>query len=114
MGDGTATIGELRDRVRQFVRARDWERFHSPKDLAMAISIEASELLEQFLWRWPIPASKLSPEDRVSAAEELADILIYGLSFANALELDVSDAVLGKLAKDEAEYPVARFRGRAP
>ena len=80
----------------------------------MAISIEASELLEIFLWREPGPPAAWSPEFRSAVAEELADVVIYGLSLANALELDLSDAVLAKLVKDEAKYPSDRYRGRAP
>jgi NTP pyrophosphatase (non-canonical NTP hydrolase) len=113
MVDGTTTVAALRAQVRQFVRERDWERFHLPKDLAMAISIEASELLEPFLWREPDRATTLSPEDRSAVAEELADVVIYGLSLADVLEVDLSDAVLAKLKKDEAKYPADQFRGRA-
>ncbi len=114
MVDGTTTIGALRARVRQFVRERDWERYHLPKDLAIAISIEASELLERFLWREPVPAANLSPEERSAIAEELADVVIYGLSLADVLEVDLSDAIRAKLKKDETRYPADRFRGRAP
>jgi len=103
----------LRTAVRRFVRERDWERFHLPKDLAIAISVEASELLERFLWRDPAPAATLSSEDRSAIAEELADVVIYGVSLADVLEVDLSDAVLAKLKKDEAKYPADRYRGRA-
>ena len=113
MVDATTSVGELRERVRQFVHARDWERFHSPKDLAMAISIEASELLELFLWRGSGTPAELSSADRSAVAEELADVLIYGLSLANALEMDLSEAMLAKLKKDEAKYPPEEYRGRA-
>ena len=112
MVDATTTVGQLRERVRRFVHARDWEQFHTPKDLAMAISIEASELLERFLWR-ESESNTLSPEDRSALGEELADVVIYGLTLADALDLDLSDEVLSKLRLDEAKYPVDRFRGRA-
>ena len=113
MVDATTSVGELRDRVRQFVHARDWESFHTPKDLAMAISIEASELLELFLWQGSGSPAELSSEDRSAVADELADVLIYGLSLANALEMDLSEAMLAKIKKDEAKYPPDRYRGRA-
>jgi len=113
MVDSGTSVAQLRERVRLFVHARDWERFHSPKDLAMAISIEASELLENFLWREPGPLATWSPEVRDAVGEELADILIYGLSFANVLDLDLSEAILAKLKKDEAKYPRDQYRGRA-
>ena len=114
MADATTTVADLRERVREFVHARDWERFHTPKDLALAISIEASELVERFLWRDTRPAADLSREERVGIADELADVVIYGLSLVNALDLDLSEAVLRKLGKDVAKYPVDAFRGRAP
>ena len=79
----------------------------------MAISIEASELLERFLWRGLGTLAELSSEDRSAIAEELADVLIYGLSLANALDMDLSEAILAKLKKDEAKYPSDRYRGRA-
>ena len=79
----------------------------------MAISIEAAELLEIFLWRATEPPAHLTPEDRSAVEEELADVFIYGLSLANALQLDLSDVVLTKLKKDEAKYPADRYRGRA-
>ncbi len=110
--DATTTVDELRERVRRFVHERDWERFHVPKELATAISIEASELLERFLWREAVPAASLSSADRSAAAEELADV-IYGLSLADVLGVDLSETVFEKLAKDEAKYPADRFRGRA-
>jgi len=113
MVDATTSVGQLRERVRQFVHARDWESFHTPKELAMAISIEASELLDLFLWRGAAGATDLLPADRSAVAEELADVVIYCLSLANALDLDLSDAVFSKLRVDEAKYPVDRFRGRA-
>ena len=79
----------------------------------MAISIEASELLERFLWRESETPADMSSEDRTAVADELADVLIYGLSLANSLEMDLSEAVLAKLKKDEAKYPPDRYRGRA-
>lgn len=79
----------------------------------MAISIEASELLDLFLWRGAEESKDLEPGARSAVAEELADVVIYGLSLANALDLDLSDAVVSKLGRDESKYPVDRFRGRA-
>src|SRR5437016_7721747 len=113
MVDATTSVGQLRERVRQFVHARDWESFHTPKDLAIAISIEASELLDVFLWHADAGTKELQPADRSAVAEELADVIIYGLSLANALDLDLSDAVHANLRLDESKYPVDRFRGRA-
>src|SRR5207302_9565969 len=109
MADATTSVGELRDRVRQFVRARDWERFHAPKDLAMAISLVASELLERFLWRGSGTPAELSSEDRSAISEELADVLIYGLSLANALEMDLPDAMLAQITKDDTKSHPERY-----
>ncbi|HEY7587225.1 MAG TPA: nucleotide pyrophosphohydrolase [Thermoplasmata archaeon] len=114
MADTTATVRELRDCVQEFVRARDWERFHNPKDLAVALSIEASELLQRFLWEPPRPPESYAPDDRAAFADELADVAIYTLSFANAMGIDLSEAVLAKVSKNEAKYPAERFRGLAP
>jgi NTP pyrophosphatase (non-canonical NTP hydrolase) len=112
MADDSTTVAMLRERVDAFVRARDWGRFHVPKDLAIALSVEASELLERFLWRDHAPGA-LPPDERAGVADELADVLIYGLSLGNALGLDVSDAILSKLERNEARYPAERVRGRA-
>jgi dCTP diphosphatase len=114
MVDADTSVGQLRTRVAAFVHARDWERFHIPKELAIALSIEASELLEVFLWRDPGPPAQWPAEVRRAVSEELADVLIYGLSLANAIGLDLSDAILAKLGTDEAKYPADLFRGRAP
>src|SRR5713226_6910528 len=102
MVDATTSVGQLRERVREFVHVRDWESFQTPKDLAMAISIEASELLDLFLWRGAAGSNDLLPADRSAVAEELADVVIFSLSLANALDLDLSDAVFSKIRVDEA------------
>lgn len=113
MTDATTTFGELRSRADRFVREREWEPYHNPKDLSIALSIEASELVERFLWQEPPKPEHLPPEERRAIAEELADVIIYGLHLSNALDLDLSDAILAKLEKNAAKYPVERFRGRA-
>jgi len=113
MSDATTTVAALRDRVRAFVRERDWEGYHNLKDLATALSVEASELLELFLWRPAVPASEMGSEDRAAVADEIADVVIYGLHIANALSIDLSDAVTAKVARSAEKYPVERFRGRA-
>lgn len=114
MVDAGTSLESLQARVAAFVEAREWVQFHVPKDLAIAISVEAAELLEIFQWRDPGPPESWRPEVRAAVAEELADVLIYGLSLANVLRLDLANTILAKLAKDEAKYPVDRFRGRAP
>ena len=111
MTDATTTVAALRSRVATFVRARDWEKFHRLSNLAKAISVEAAELLELFQWRGE--SDPLDVRLRTRAEEELADVVIYGVSLADVLEVDLSDAVLAKLKKDEAKYPADRYRGRA-
>ncbi len=112
MGDG-ATLGELRRRVADFVAKRNWEGYHNPKDLAIALAVEASELLELFQWRSVEQVEALLPEMKDSISEELADIFIYGLSLANALSIDLSEAILRKMERNEERFPVDRFKGRA-
>ncbi|HYY48449.1 MAG TPA: nucleotide pyrophosphohydrolase [Thermoplasmata archaeon] len=114
MVDADTSVGQLRTRVAEFVRARAWESFHVPKDLAIALSIEASELLEVFLWRDRGPPADWPGDVRQAVADELADVLIYGLSLANAVGLDLSEAISEKLVQNEAKYPAERFRGRLP
>jgi dCTP diphosphatase len=112
--DTETTVGDLRQAVADFVNDRDWQPFHSPKNLVMSIAIEAAELMERFQWltsegAW---AAAEDPAERAAIADELADVVIYCLSLSNALDLDVSSAVLGKLQTNEARYPAGEFRGR--
>src|SRR5207247_4503498 len=94
-------VGRLREHVRQCVLAREWQRFHTPRNLAMAISSEASELLELFLWGGLEAPPEMSSERRTTVGDELADVMIYGLSVANVLDIDLSEAIVSKLKKDE-------------
>jgi NTP pyrophosphatase (non-canonical NTP hydrolase) len=113
--DSNSTIKDLKDIVKNFVTARNWEKFHNPKDLAVATCIEAAELLEIFQWftteettSWKNIPSKLS---RIK--EELADVLIYCLSMANVLDIDISETVSEKLSRNGAKYPAEKYFGRA-
>jgi NTP pyrophosphatase (non-canonical NTP hydrolase) len=112
--DATTTVGELRAAVKQFVDERDWNQFHNPKNLSMALAIEAAELMEHFQWLDAGGARGLarSPERMLPIQEELADVLCFALSFANALEIDISAAVRDKLVKNARKYPADRYRGR--
>jgi dCTP diphosphatase len=115
MNDSDTTLAELKRGVREFRDRRQWERFHTPKNLSMAIAVEAAELMEQFQWLAPEEAWQLAgDEGRLEMiGEELADVIIYALSFANCLELDVTTAVLEKLAKNAKKYPERDYRGRS-
>jgi dCTP diphosphatase len=112
--DVDTTVGALRQAVAAFVDAREWRPFHSPKNLSMSIAIEAAELMERFQWLTTGEAQVAAqqPAEQAAVVDELADIVIYCLSLANALDLDVSSALLAKLQANEHRYPVEEFRGR--
>jgi NTP pyrophosphatase (non-canonical NTP hydrolase) len=112
--DDHTTVSALRQAVVAFVDARDWRPFHNPKNLTMSIAIEAAELMECFQWLTPeeAHASLIDPARLSAVADELADVLIYCLSLSNALDLDISAAVMDKLRRNERRYPADEFRGR--
>jgi NTP pyrophosphatase (non-canonical NTP hydrolase) len=114
MSDENTTIANLKAAVQDFVARRDWQPFHSPKNLSMSIAIEAAELMEHFQWVAPdaAPATPMEADVHVAVADELADVLIYCLSFSNAAGIDISDEVLKKLRRNEERFPVDLFRGR--
>jgi len=113
-GDVATTVAELRQLMRAFVAERDWEQFHTPKNLAMSLAIEAAELMECFQWVDTAESQRrgADPAHREPIAEELADVLCYLLSLANALDLDLSTAMRRKLVKNAVKYPAGEFRGR--
>ena len=113
--DDDTTLADLRQRVAEFVAARDWEQFHTPKNLSAAIAIEVAELMEHFQWLTDEQSAVAMQDEakRTAVADELADVLIYALSLANALDVDVSAAVLGKLERNEQRFPVEEWKGRA-
>ena len=115
MADNNTTLADLRRCVAEFVAARDWETFHVPKNLSAAIAVEAAELLEHFQWLTDEQAAAVvrDEKERAAVVDELADVLIYGLSLANVLDVDVSTAVLSKLERNERRFPVEEWRGRA-
>lgn len=114
MSDDSTSVAELRQWIRDFVHERDWEQFHDPKNLAMAIAIEAAELMEHFQWLRTDQLSSIRNDPKAMAPirEELADITAFVLSFANALDIDLSTAVKEKIAKNELKYPADKFRGK--
>jgi dCTP diphosphatase len=107
MNDSDTTLAQLRELVREFRDRRGWARFHTPKNLSMAIAVEAAELMELFQWLGQDEAWELAEDaGRLQMmSEELADVLIYALSFAEALQLDVATAVVDKLAMNAKKYP---------
>jgi NTP pyrophosphatase (non-canonical NTP hydrolase) len=115
MPDATTTLADLRRRVAAFVEARHWQPYHTPEHLSVAVAVEAAELMEHFQWLTHEQAAAALQDEarRAAVADELADVLIYALSLANVLDVDASDAVLGKLARNEQRFPVEEWQGRA-
>ena len=112
--DQATTVAELREIMRQFVDERDWQQFHSPKNLSMSMAIEVGELMEHFQWL-TVAESNAVAEDRPAVAEigeEMADVLCYLLGLANRLDVDLSQAVRNKMIKNRQKYPAEAFRGR--
>ena len=110
--DATTSVIELRQVVRDFVEERDWKQFHSPKNLSMALAIEAAELMEHFQWITPEDSRQLDAQAKSEVGEELADVLCYALAIANELELDLTSTLLRKMEKNREKYPVKDYRGR--
>lgn len=104
-------LDELRDRLREFVRERDWEQFHSPKNLAMAMIVEAAELVEHFQWLTEDESSDISPEKREEVAHEIADTFIYLLRMADVLNIDLIEAARAKMDLNAQKYPADKVRG---
>ena len=108
------TIAALQARLRGFARERDWEQFHTPKNLAMALVGEVGELVEILQWLTPEQAAAVMDSDRAADVEdELADVLIYLVRLADVLGIDLAAAAATKLDRNEQRYPAAEVRGRA-
>jgi NTP pyrophosphatase (non-canonical NTP hydrolase) len=114
MPDASTTLADLRQAVAAFVDAREWQPFHTPKNLSISVAIEAAELMEHFQWLTQEEAQAALDDaaTRAKVADELADVVIYCLSMSNACGIDISAAVLAKLARNEGRFPVEEFRGR--
>lgn len=109
----TDPLIELRDRLRVFAREREWNRYHTPKNLAMALIVEAAELAEHFQWLTPEQSLKPAPDRHGRIREEVADVLIYLVELADALNIDLAAAARDKIAQNAAKYPVEKARGNA-
>jgi len=110
---GDAALDALVDALRRFAAARDWEQFHSPKNLAAALCVEAAELLEPFQWLTEEQSRALPDDTREAVAGEMADVLLYLLQLADKLGVDLVQAAQRKMAINEGRYPVERARGSA-
>jgi dCTP diphosphatase len=106
-------LEDLRGKLRDFAAARDWEQFHSPKNLAMALAAESGELLEIFQWLTEAQSRKLEPKAQAKAREEVADILLYLVRLGDQLGIDPVAAAQQKLVENERKYPVEKARGNA-
>lgn len=115
MTDDTATVSSLKQRVRTFAQERDWEQFHSPKNVSMALAAEAGELMEHFLWTGSEASHDRAREEqrRGDIQDELADIVIYALEFANVTGIDLASAIEAKMAQNARKYPVEKAKGRS-
>ena len=107
------TLDTLRLRIREFAQARAWERYHTPKNLVMALSVEAAELLEPFQWLTPEQSQNLSAAQHEAVRQEIADVLIYLTRLADLLGIDLLDAAADKLAINARKYPVDKAHGNA-
>ena len=104
-------LDRLRDALRAFAAERDWERFHAPKNLAMALSVEAAELLEVFQWMPDADSRNLEPAAREAASQEIADVLLYLIQLSDALGVDPIAAAERKIVANAEKYPVEKARG---
>jgi Predicted pyrophosphatase len=107
------SLDELKQRVRIFAEARDWQAYHTPKNLTMALIVEAAELVEPFQWLTPEQSLNLPANTKEAVRQEMADVLIYLTRLADVLDIDLLDAASAKLAINAAKYPVERARGNA-
>src|SRR3954466_3357565 len=112
--DENTTVAELRKLVADFVAERDWSQFHSPKNVSMALAIEAAELMEHFQWLTTEDSRHLAnePEKLAAIGEELADVIGYSFALANELGVDIASAVRAKMVKNAEKYPAEKYRGR--
>lgn len=113
--DANTTFAELKSRVLAFAKERDWEQFHAPKNLSMALAAEAGELMEHFLWATAEAsrATASDPSKRQKIEEELADVVIYALEFANMTHIDVAAVIESKMAANAKKYPIEKAKGRS-
>ncbi len=103
----------LRDKLRDFAEARDWDQFHTPKNLSMALMVEVAELMEHFQWLTEAQSCDLTAEKKAAVAEELADVLLYLVRLSDKLDVDLQQSALHKLEKNAAKYPAEIVRGSA-
>lgn len=106
-------LDDLTRRLRLFASDRDWDKFHSPKNLSMALSVEVAELVEHFQWLTEAESISLSKDVLAAVSDEIADVQVYLIRLADKLGVDILDAVENKIKKNEAKYPADKVRGSA-
>jgi NTP pyrophosphatase (non-canonical NTP hydrolase) len=107
------TLYELQEKLRTFVKERDWDKFHNPKNLAMSLIVESAELVEIFQWLTPTESKNLDDNTIEQVRDEIADILIYLVRFCDVLEIDLFDAAFKKIKKNQLKYPAQLVKGSA-
>jgi dCTP diphosphatase len=107
------SLEELVERLRAFARERDWDQFHTPKNLAMGIAIEAAELMEEFQWLTPEQSVALPPKTQEAVRHEIADVFVYLILLADKLGVDLLSAAADKIAINAGKYPAQTVRGKA-
>jgi len=110
--DDSTSISDVRNEVKDFVTERHWEKFHSPKNISMALSVEAAELMEHFQWISQEESLALTGEKLVEVGEEISDVLCYLLAMANSLDIDIASTFHRKMKLNRKKYPVEEIRGR--
>ena len=113
MYDNSTTIQELKNKIAQFTKEREWEQFHSSKNLSMSIAIEAAELMEKFQWLDDKESKKELLEHRAEIENEIADIASYILSFCNVNNIDLSQAIDNKIKLNAQKYPIEKSKGKS-
>jgi len=108
-----ASLDELAGIIRAFARERDWDQFHTPKNLAMGVAIEAAELMEEFHWLTPEQSAELPPETLAAVRQEMADVFVYLVLLADKLGVDLMAAAAEKIAINAGKYPADTVRGKA-
>lgn len=112
VADSDTKIDELKALVRKFAEERDWQPFHSPKNLAMGVAVEAAELMECFLWVDAAASYQTAKDKREAVADEVADVFCYLLNMSNVIGLDLSEALKAKLIKNAQKYPAEKYKGK--
>lgn len=113
--DGETRIQELKERIARFAREREWDQFHSPKNLSMALAVEAAELMELFQWKTEPETSDIRSDQQAirRVREEIADVAVYLLNLCNRLDIDLAVAIVDKLAQNARKYPVSLVKGKS-